>query len=195
MIVRNRSSQIIERLPSYQPLNSTFHASFNQLYIKTKKLLNNNPNLMLTRADKRKVTVALDKDSYIAKIESMLSDKETYNILKKDSTKKLSNQLQDLLSKWKKYNYISNSTYRALYTSDSILSRACGLPKIHKTECPFRLIVSSLNSPLYNLAIYLHKIMVRSFPLTHSHVANSFQLIKRLSSIVIENEHILILLM
>jgi len=111
MNIRNRSSQIIEGLPSYRPLYSTYHESVNQLYIETKKFLHNNPNLLLTRADKGNVTVALDKDSYIAKIESMLSNKETYNILKKDPIKKLSSQLRDLLSRWKKYNYISNSVY------------------------------------------------------------------------------------
>jgi len=147
---------------------------------------------LLTRADKGNVTVALDKDSYIAKIESMLTSKETYNILKKDPIKKLSSQLRDLLSRWKKYNYISNSVYRALYTSDGILPRAYGLPKIHKTECPFRLIVSSLDSPLYNLAVYLHKIMVKSFPLARGHVANSFQLVERLSGVVVESGHKLI---
>jgi len=38
----------------------------------------------------------------------------------------------------------------------STIPRAYGLPKIHKTVCPLRIIVSSVNSSLYNLAYYLY---------------------------------------
>lgn len=40
--------------------------------------------------------------------------------------------------------------------SEGNLPRAYGLPKVYKPNCPFRIIISSLASPLYSLASYLH---------------------------------------
>lgn len=62
----------------------------------------------------------------------MLNDKHTYVTLNKDPTKKLINDLRDLLTRWKNSNYISANKYKSLYCSDGILPRAYGLPKIHK---------------------------------------------------------------
>jgi len=35
------------------------------------------------------------------------------------------------------------------------LSRAYALPKMHKSNCPFRIIISSIDSSLYSLASFL----------------------------------------
>ncbi|XP_072748549.1 uncharacterized protein [Anoplolepis gracilipes] len=51
------------------------------------------------------------------------------------------------------------------------------------------LIVSSINSPLYNLASWLHKIMYDSFPKPNSHIANSFDLVNKLSNLHIDNDY------
>lgn len=136
--------------------------------------------MIVTRADKGNITVALDKDDYFNKIEDLLKDKNTYITVKKDPIKKLTSCLRDLLTKWKNAGFISPSTYRVLNVSDSILPRAYGLPKIHKPNCPFRLIVSSFNRPLYNLASFIHRILIKSFPTAHSHIKNSFELVKKL---------------
>lgn len=105
---------------------------------------------------------------------------------------KLTTKLRDLLMRWKNSEYISYSTYRSLLYSDGVLSRAYGQPKIHKKNCPFRIIVSCLNSPTYRLALYLHQIMHKSFPTAPSHVANSFQLVKRLCNILVNDDFELI---
>jgi len=65
----------------------------------TNKFIKNNPNLIYTRADKGNITVTLNKSDYINKIEEMLSDKETYTLIKKDPTKKLTNDIRDLLTR------------------------------------------------------------------------------------------------
>jgi len=43
----------------------------------------NNSNIIFIRADKDNVTVALNKDQYINKIELMLQDENTYITVKK----------------------------------------------------------------------------------------------------------------
>ena len=57
--------------------------------------------------------------------------------------------------------------------------RAYALPKIHK-DCPFRIIISSINSPLYSL--FLHSIIIKTIPKADSHIENSFKLVKELDS-------------
>ncbi|XP_025262219.1 probable cytochrome P450 6a14 [Camponotus floridanus] len=66
------------------------------------------------------------------------------------------------------------------------------LPKIHKTNIPFRLIVSSINSPLYSLALFLHKVMIKNFPIAPSHINNSFDLVHKLADIHIDDDSVLI---
>lgn len=72
------------------------------------------------------------------------------------------------------------------------LSHAYGLPKVHKPNFPFRLIVSSVNSPLYQLAVFLHNIMIKSFPVAHSFIENSFELTNKLKNVHLINEYKLI---
>jgi len=62
-----------------------------------------------------------------------------------------------------------------------MLPRAYGLPKLHKEGHPLRIIVSSLNSPSYELALYLHNIIKCSVNEGTSAVVNSFKLVKKLN--------------
>ncbi|KYN24377.1 hypothetical protein ALC57_04014, partial [Trachymyrmex cornetzi] len=84
--------------------------------------------------------------------------------------------------RWKEKKYISDSTYRGLLCNDGILPMAYALPKIlvYKQDCPFRIIVSSINSPLYSLAVFLHNIIIKTIPKADSHIDNSFKLVKEL---------------
>jgi len=75
--------------------------------------------------------VILNKKDYITKMADMLSDPHTYKIIH-DPIKKLSQKLRILLTRWKNKEFIDIHTYRNLYTTDGLLSRVYGLPKIHK---------------------------------------------------------------
>jgi len=132
--------------------------------------LSDNPNLLITRADKGNSTVVLDRDVYLDKMNDLLSDENTYIRIDKDPTKKISNELKTLLARWQKNDYISINTYRSLRLSDGVLPRAYGLPKIHKQNCPLRIIVSSVNSPLHAFAAYLHNILYLHLPRPKSHI-------------------------
>jgi hypothetical protein len=66
-----------------------------------------------------------------------------------------------------------------LLVTDGNLPRAYGLPKIHKTGHPFRIIVSTINSPLHFLAIYLHKIIKKSIINPDSFIRDSYDLVKK----------------
>jgi len=69
-----------------------------------------------------------------------------------------------------------------------ILPRAYGLPKIHKIGYSLRIIVSCSGSPLHNLALFLHKILVKSLPPSFSYIKNSLQLLRKLSNLHVLDE-------
>jgi len=88
-----------------------------------------------------------------------------------------------VLSFRKNRNYISATKYRSLLLSDGVLPRAYGLPKIHKDNCPLRVIVSSINSPLHSFALFLHQVIFSNIPKAHSHITNSYDLVDKLKSL------------
>jgi len=102
------------------------------------------------------------------------------------------NELRILLTRWKNSNYISVSKYKSLYCSDGILPKVYGLPKIHKPGNPFRIIISSIDSPFHSMSSFLQKLLTEHIPNTFSHVENSFQLTDKLRNIHIDDNHMLI---
>jgi len=158
----------------------------------TVKFCKNNPNVIFTRADKGNVTVAMNKDEYIKKMEIMLQDPNTYVMIKKNPMKSIEKNLNNIKKKWFQKNYITKQTYFSLFSSDSDLPKAYGLPKIHKKDHPLRIIVSSINTALYSLASYLQTIIANSLTHNNKQVKNSFDLYKTLSGTKICNTHMLI---
>jgi len=101
--------------------------------------------------------VALDRMDYIDKIERYLSDTDIYISLQRNSINKLIENLKKILKffSWLKNEYISSHIHSQLNSTNAILPRAYGLPKIHKTDYPLQIIVSSIGSSLHYLATFL----------------------------------------
>jgi len=110
----------------------------------TKNFIHKNPEIIFTRADKGNITVALNKNNYIKKVEEVLSDINTYTLIKKDPSTSIERKLNDLLRYWYNKDYINKSELLKLRSSDSLLPKTYGLPKIHKENAPLRIIVSSI---------------------------------------------------
>jgi len=54
---------------------------------------------------------ALEKTEYLNKIEELFLMTETYEKINKDPTKKLTNEIREVLRVWKKKGYITDNTY------------------------------------------------------------------------------------
>ena len=72
-----------------------------------KEFMRINPNIIFTKADKGNVTVAIERTEYVNKMEAMLSDTNTYVVVKKDPRRKIISSLHEFLARWKKHEYIS----------------------------------------------------------------------------------------
>jgi len=185
--IRNYSLQIIKKLFNKCAQTKKIYEKMSCMMKSTKQFIKNQPNLILTRADKGNVTVALDENEYILKIESMLQDQETYINIKNNPMNKITNLARGLLTRWKNNKYISAETYKKIFCSDGILPRAYGLPKIHKNDNSYRIIISSIDSPLYQLAKYLHEIISGNIPDTSSRMDTSFQLVRKLNGLLLSD--------
>jgi len=177
--IRNRSIPILNELSSLPCKKDTINDHLHSLEKQTLNFFKNNGNIILTRADKGNITVALDKENYIRKMEEMLQNDNIYINVKKDPTRSIIGNLRKLLTRWKNSEFISTTTHRTLTSSDGLLPRAYGLPKVHKTNCPFRIIISSVNSPLYAIASFLQKTITTNTPSALFHIDNSFDLVKK----------------
>ncbi|EFN69198.1 hypothetical protein EAG_00289, partial [Camponotus floridanus] len=145
--------------------------------------LADHPDLIVTRADKGNATAVLDRDDYLTKMKDLLDDNNTYVVSNKDPSKRICNDLNEILKRWKKKEYISALKKRSLYVSDGVLPRAYGLPKIHKTNCPLRIIVFSINSPLHKFATFLHNCLYDNLPHSKSHINNSYDFVEKLNNL------------
>ena len=122
----------------------------------TKQFIKNNQNIIFIKTDKGNLTIA---NSYKDKINSMLSDENTYNMILKDPVNKVINNLKKLVTEWKKSIYFRKCIYFFLYTSDYIVAMAIFLAlmtylryinlTVH-TESLFHALTA-----LYNLALFL----------------------------------------
>jgi len=78
----------------------------------------NNQNVIFTRADKGNITVAIDRISYISKVEELLNDDNTYTVVKRNPIRSIENKLNNVLKNGYKTDISlnSNSSNYALVT-------------------------------------------------------------------------------
>jgi len=107
---------------------------------------------------------------------------------------KLTTDIRALLLRWKKEEFIDINIYRKLLITDGILLRVYGLMKIHKLNYPLRIIVFSINSPLYPPAAYLNSTIFNSIPKHFNHIHNSFHLVMKLNGNHIQSDYKVLLL-
>jgi len=162
----------------------THNKFISSLFSTTKSFTRAHPEIFFTKADKGNTTVIFNRDDYINKMTNILSDTHTYKIIHHNPIKKLSQDLRSLLTRWKNKQYIDLHIYRNLLTTDVLLPRAYGLPKIHKQSYPLCIIISSIGSPLYTLSNFLHNIIKSSIPTPHSFIKNSYYFVNKLSKIL-----------
>ena len=63
----------------------------------TKKFKKDNPEIFITKADQGNVTVIMNNTDYIDKVETALSDRKYYTVLKKSLLRTLQNKIKSLI--------------------------------------------------------------------------------------------------
>jgi len=125
-------------------------------------------------------------------MENNLTDNNTYTLIQRNPINKILEDPKRIFKQWLQNEYITVHIHSQLNATNAILQRAYGLPKIHKAECPLRTIVSSVGSPLHNLATFLMSILRESFSVPVDSYKNSIELVKKLNNIHIPADHCLV---
>ena len=135
-----------------------FSPYFNKEDFKIIKNLAKDPTIIVSKPDKGRGVVLMDKTDYCAKMETILQDRHKF-LPKSDDPIRLSQLLEDKLNRSLKDLHIkgvlSERVYESLFTSSSSPGVLYGLPKVHKEGAPLRPILSACNMHNYNLAKYL----------------------------------------
>ena len=122
------------------------------------KQLSLNTDLVITKPDKGKGTVILNKRDYTLKMSTILADQSKFECIGSPTFQpifRIENRNNRFLKSLKDRNIINDHTYSDLYSSGSSYGVLYGLPKVHKEGTPLRPILASYNTPSYKLAKYL----------------------------------------
>ena len=92
-------------------------------------------------------------------MKGLISDETKFAKLSHNPTKSRENSLISYLRNLKRDGIIDAATFQRILLCGSTVGVLYGLPKVHKTGCPFRPIVSSVNTYNYNLACFLVSVL------------------------------------
>jgi len=104
----------------------------------------------------------------------------------------ITNGLKNIITRWKDAEFISIAMYKFLNCIDELILRAYGTPKVHKIDCSFKIIVSSIDSSLHKFDKHLYKIIIKSIPKANSHVENNYDLVNEFNGKHLNDNYILI---
>ena len=122
------------------------------------KNLSKDKNIVILKPDKGNGVVLLNKQDYINKVNTILSDSSKFETINDTAIKlvhRLESKIRLFLGKLKKDSVISDSTYNDLAPTGTRPGILYGLPKIHKENVPIRPILSSIKTPAYKMSKYL----------------------------------------
>lgn len=161
------------------------------IYEKTKKFLKRHKDIIILQSDKGNKTVAIYKKEYERKMEKLLEDKNTYQVMNTDPTNKLVRTNNNIISQLYRDKYMDNWQKHRLTCSAATAPRIYGLPKIHKCGIPLRPIVSSIQVPCYQLSKHIGLIL-KNIISNKYNVKNSLELKKQLKDITLDENDTLV---
>ena len=167
-------------------------AIINRKFNKTKQFVKEHPEIIIGCSDKGNVTTIMYKNEYTNYVEQMLTDNDTYLTLKKDPTAQYQTEANNLIKYLQSKQMISKDTGTKLIKHNSTAPRLYCLRKTHKQGIKFRPIVSCNNSPSYNIAQYLHKLLVDTTTTFQYNIKNSTDLINDIHNTKLPYNYILI---
>nr|XP_029721835.1 uncharacterized protein LOC115263047 [Aedes albopictus] len=184
--IRGEVSTIMSNYVNYQRQPKTKENEWMlKEMVRTRKFLNEHPDLYVTRADKGNKTVVLAASEYREKMAQMVSDTKTYKPLNENPTNRTLRKLNTIIEKWWKDGHIETQTKNRLKVYNCHPLRIYGLPKIHKPSRPLRPVVSTIGTATYRMAQFLAEILGNVVGKTQYHVRNSFEFATEISHVTI----------
>jgi hypothetical protein len=151
-------------------------------YYKLLKSLKEDESIIVTRPDKGRGIVLMNKSDYLSKMQAILNDSTKFECLSDDLTIERERSLTNLLRRLKKRGHISEQFWYMAKPTGSNPGRLYGLPKLHKEGTPLRPVLSSIGTYNYGLAKAL-KHMLSDMVRNEAVIKDTFAFINDLQSI------------
>ena len=147
---------------------------------------------VIMKADKGNCFVVMDKSDYDNKMETLLNDRNTYELVSTAPFRRIERNLNAMLLSLKKQKKIDEPTYRKLHSTDGTPPAIRGSIKHHKEGNPLRPIVTCIGSALYNTSKFLTDILSPLQNRNGYSVSNSLQFSNEVSDIRINDDEVLV---
>jgi hypothetical protein len=98
---------------------------------------------MITKSDKGRDIVIIDRSEYVRKMERILQDQSTFTLIDHDPTIINEDRFIRTLLRMKNEGFISNDEYTMTRPVGSRAARLSGSPKLHKSNHPLRPVMSA----------------------------------------------------
>ena len=144
------------------------------------------------KADKGNCFVVMDRIDCNEKMENLLSDHQTYQLVHKPPFAKIERELNHDLLDLKKKGKIDDPTYYKLRSTDAIPPAIRGSIKHHKAGLPLRPIVSCIGFALYNTIKFLTDILTPIQNLNGYSVSNSMDFTKQVANQEIADDEVMV---
>ena len=142
-------------------------------------------NIIIIPADKGGKVIVMNRDEYIQKIEEKLYDNEIYEEVQ-DPTDTIKKKITTLTNKLFKSNKISKVLKNEFSSVDDI-PRLRGQLKVHKENCPMRLITSTKNTILAPISKYAFSYIQQLRETINHTISSTSKFINEISKIKTEN--------
>lgn len=140
-------------------------------------------NIVVTQADKGGGVIIMDSSQYLAKLNSLLADAETYLKRKAGSNKKQSLDFNKKARKILKKRE-EGKKFLHLIEESPKSPQLKGLPKLHKQGLPMRPIISGIGSAPHKLAKILAKPLTKALgTISGAHIRNTSDMMHQLENI------------
>ena len=184
-LINYSRAQVVNILKTAKPPKQ----NFSKEEISAIKELKSYDDIVILNADEGNCTAVLDKTEYHKKVSILLQDPKTYRTVKKNPTSRFEKRLNSFVWNLFECKKLSFSMYKFLRSTDSVLPRMYGLPKIHKPNLPLRPIVSFVGSATYQLSKFLKNILSPLVGNTVHTVKNSAEFVELIEKInILDNE-------
>lgn len=175
-VIRARCANAIHNYVNYhQHVVDSDSRKLLRLVNDTKVFLDNNGEIIITKADKGNVTVAMSADEYETKMNQLLDDNDTYEVITRNPTNCTQVNNNEIIEKLFNYQCIGIGEYRRCISHNALTPRIYGLPKIHKDGVPLRPVVSYIGAPTYGTAGFLSDVLYHVVDKNKYYINNSYE--------------------
>ena len=134
----------------------------------------------------------MDKKDYDDKVLEHLNDENTYKKLNQNPSSSLRNKINSTLKRLHDQCIFNKFQYEMVFAKTSIIPLFYALFKTHKPGNPIRPIVSFIDSPSYNIAKFISKLLMPFTNNSTHKLKNSADLKEKLQSYVVPTGYKLI---